>query len=1759
MTTIWGIVSNWSGWLRKRKTAASITALSVLVAVPVTAALIHQGFPVTEVDLESRDVWVTNGESLLAGRLNDQISELDGAVSTASNNADVLQNGDDVFLQDKALSSLERIDPAFTSLIQRVTLPTGATVRYGGDRLAVVAGETGKLWSVDAAGELRFDPTETKPIISIGKAGQAVVTSAGTILAVAPAKQLLYRIMPDGTKTESKLPKFDEYQLSAAGEQAVILDLKRGELVKQDGSITELPGEPLKIQEPSAADDAAVIATGDSLVRIPLGGGDPEVLDADVLTEATSAEEVTAPVYLDGCMHGAWASSSRYAAECVDGKPIIADIAPETVGQQLVFRVNRSVIALNNIQTGNSWLVQDNMRLVDNWDEVTPPQEEDGEEGDEKASEQSFEDTLAERTENNRPPIARDDTFGVRPGRATVLPLLDNDSDPDGDVLTIQNTSDVAVESGTLAYIDGGRALQFTPAEGFVAGTTSFRYSVSDGRPGGVAEAVVSLAIKPPEVNEPPTSHREAAVSVEAGQTVTYNVLADWRDPDGDDIFLQSASPASGDLVRFTPDGFVTFTHASPEMGPRDVKFVVSDGVGSAEGTLSVDVQPAGALSPIGTPDFVSTFVGESALVQPLKNDQSPSGAPLGLIGVEALQGGLASSPSLEKQSVTVSSNEPGTYYLKYTLGAGIASSIGLIRVDVLEKPTETLPPVAVKDEGYLRPNETITIPVLANDESPGGQVLAVQSVEVPETSASLSVEILDSAVVRVSSSTPIEQQLQFTYTVSDGTSTATAAVTIVPVPPLPKHQAPVATDDAAVVRAGDIANIAVLENDYHPDAAVMLIDRALVDEPTAGLAFVDDDEVRFQAPSEPGTYTTTYRVYDTFGEADTATVTFNVVGEDKKNNQPPVPQLLTSRVFAGATVKVDVPLDGLDPNGDSVVVDDIASAPLLGRVIEQGSTWFVYEAAPDSSGTDTFQYRVKDTYGAVAVGTIKIGVIGRPAVDGQPNAVDDYVEVLPGKVASVPVLGNDSDPNGYTLKLAPKLLSVDDGLQAEVSKSRVVIQVPEEEAFFTVRYQVTNGKGGIDSAYIQVKVTKDAKPQYPEADDHVLEDADIVGKPTVDIDVLEGAQNPGGIVDDLQATLEGVNAASGEVRDGTTIRVTLTDRRQAIAYRLTDPVTQLSGAAFIIVPAATDGEPPRMKSPLPEQIVKVNETRTWKLSDITEAPSGKPVTIASEGSVVNFRGNGTSSYVDDATITFTPLKDYRGPASVSFEATDGRESKLLTLPITVGDPDLEDVAPTFTPPTVTIEAGEAPLVVDLRASSDHPNPKILAALAYQGFGGTTAGVQGSLSGSQLTISAPQGTQPGTSATLTFTVNYKEYSVPGSVNVRVVSSTRPLPIAVDDRVEEGRKNKAESISVTANDSNPFKDTPLKVLDATVESAPAGGATATVSGDRVIVTPGASKSGTVSVVYTIQDATNDPNRRVQGRITVVVKDVPDPPTISVKSAKSGKIVVVVGGSPASNGSPIEYHAVTWSGGGEKQCAPGNDCSFDVTNGQNYTFSAYAKNAVGPSAASNQVSATAYGVPSAPQNVSLNSSGDAPATLTMRWNAPADTGGQVDRYYWRIMSGSNTVKSGQTSATNDSVGGMGAGTYQVYVSAEGPGGRGPDGGPAEVSVKDPPPPKPSGSLFKSGEPHACQSGGTGCYDVGVNYADVPNGNYDVQIQRNGSAVGSTSNVNASGSGSFTHNNHLGVMPAGETITAFFRNTATGATFSIGATSAAQWNAM
>ncbi|MET1016715.1 MAG: Ig-like domain-containing protein, partial [Leifsonia flava] len=1012
----------------------------------------------------------------------------------------------------------------------------------------------------------------------------------------------------------------------------------------------------------------------------------------------------------------------------------------------------------------------------------------------------------------------------------------------------------------------------------------------------------------------------------------------------------------------------------------------------------------------------------------------------------------------------------------------------------------------------------------------PSGKVLAVRSLDIPDEARVLSIEVLNSSVVRVTSSAAVTEQLQFSYTVSDGVNETVSTIAIVPVPPLTRHQAPLPADDVVTVRAGDIASVPALDNDIHPDIAVMTLAPDLVEPVKAGLAFIAGDRVRFQAPREPGVYTATYAVTDDFKQKAVATVTFNVVAEDKDANEEPAPKTLTARVFADSAVTVNVPLDGLDPNGDSVVFDGLSSAPAYGSVTDSTSTAFTYTAAPGSAGTDIFSYRVKDVYGATAIGTVRIGVIERPEQDSPPIAVDDTIEVQPGRVATVPVLGNDSDPNGYTIEVSKKLKDVPEGVTAVVKNKRAVeIEAPDEETSFVVRYEITNGQGGFDTAFVQVRVTKDATIAPPTVIDHIVEPEDVLAEKTIDIDVTKGANNSGGRVEDLEIAIEGPNKDSAELLANGMVRVTLGDARTAIAYRLTNTTDDLSSAAFIVVPPYSDGLPPRIKLTLPTQYVDMNETKSWKLSDIAESPTGKDIRITEEKTVSAIKSDGAPNFVDDQTLTFTPAKDYRGPASITFEATDGSSTgvAMLVLPITVGDPEMKDVAPTFTPPELTIEAGEPAQTLDLRTASDHPNPEVLAALSYSGLSGMSGGIEAGLSGSTLTVSAPFGVQPGTATTLNFTITYKKFTIPGTVHVRVVSSSKPLPSTVDDRYDDGRKSTPVTMNVLANDFNPFPDQPLTIIDATVNS---GAAAVRISGPNLIITPGPDKSQQISVIYKVEDATKDQSRHAQGRADVIVTDVPDQPPAPTLAASSKKIAATINPSPSNNGAAISSYTVTRNDGVKQSGQAGETLTFAGENGTQYSFTVFATNKVGNSEKSASRSATSYGKPTVPRNVSLeNPSGDfAPTTLRLTWAAPSDDGGGITSFSWQVegvdsgTTGGSGTRASATANTGDK-------TYNGRVQACGPGGCSDWSGWSSVYVKEKPPPPPPNpritNVYGTDGPQTRTEGSntvSNTYRVGFSWADYPGGSYRITPQfcsgGNWEDVSSTYDVTMNGSDSY-----------------------------------------
>ncbi|NUQ63376.1 MAG: tandem-95 repeat protein, partial [Pirellulales bacterium] len=92
----------------------------------------------------------------------------------------------------------------------------------------------------------------------------------------------------------------------------------------------------------------------------------------------------------------------------------------------------------------------------------------------------------------NRPPVAVDDEAGTLSGMPVTLSVLSNDSDVDGDTLSIS----AFTQPGHGTVTDNGNGtLLYTPGAGFI-GDDSFRYTVSDGK-GGTGQAGVAVTVMP--------------------------------------------------------------------------------------------------------------------------------------------------------------------------------------------------------------------------------------------------------------------------------------------------------------------------------------------------------------------------------------------------------------------------------------------------------------------------------------------------------------------------------------------------------------------------------------------------------------------------------------------------------------------------------------------------------------------------------------------------------------------------------------------------------------------------------------------------------------------------------------------------------------------------------------------------------------------------------------------------------------------------------------------------------------------------------------------------------------------------------------------------------------------------------------------------------------------------------------------------------------------------------------------------------------
>ena len=263
----------------------------------------------------------------------------------------------------------------------------------------------------------------------------------------------------------------------------------------------------------------------------------------------------------------------------------------------------------------------------------------------------------------NRAPKAVDDNPVVTEDQPMSIAVLANDSDADGDVLSVSaftqgaHGSVVKEISGTLLY---------TPNSNYF-GSDSFSYTVSDGK-GLTATASVNVTIDP--ANDAPVT---ANLSLTMSSNGPVNGSISASDVDGDTLsYAITGAPGNGAVVLNNATGSFSYTPSTGFSGVDSFAVTVSDGKGgTAVSTVTIVVTAANRV-PTAVDDNATTLQDTSVTIAVRGNDTDPDGNALTVTGVtQGANGSVVTDNVTGDPIYTPNSGFTGTDSFTYTIDDG--------------------------------------------------------------------------------------------------------------------------------------------------------------------------------------------------------------------------------------------------------------------------------------------------------------------------------------------------------------------------------------------------------------------------------------------------------------------------------------------------------------------------------------------------------------------------------------------------------------------------------------------------------------------------------------------------------------------------------------------------------------------------------------------------------------------------------------------------------------------------------------------------------------------------------------------------------------------------------------------------------------------------------------------------------------------------------------------------------------------------------
>jgi hypothetical protein len=656
--------------------------------------------------------------------------------------------------------------------------------------------------------------------------------------------------------------------------------------------------------------------------------------------------------------------------------------------------------------------------------------------------------------EPNRPPIANGDNATAVAGTQTLIDVLANDTDPDGDPVILASVTQPVPGAGAGTVRIQGRQVQYT------AGRLDpddpplidrFAYEISDGN-GNSAKGEVTVRVLPERVAAPPDA-RDDAATTNVDVAVTIDVLRNDLDPSGErPTLVGTPGCPGGGTATVTNDDRVTYTPPAGQTGVFTCTYEVTNSQRLlAQATIVISVLPPSTTNqPPLVPDRnADVAVNDRFRFDLLEGVTDPDGPTSGLRVVSS------TTPSAGVA-------ERDGRYLYYTAGPILTTTAisyqvadddggvttGRIAIRIVEHEE---PPQAVADGRSIEaPGTPQIFEVLENDTDDGPpSELTLDGVRVTSGSGTAAIS---GRSVTLTPQPDFVGDLIAEYTVRDAdglTDTGTITLEIRP----PRNRAPIAGDDQAQVASGGRISVPIALNDLDPDGDLLLYTISSGPDPAIGSARLQNGLLEFTStPGASGTAVIVYTIDDGALSAS-ATVSISVL---PCASAPP--EARDVALVTGYQQPIFIDLHAYASNGEIVQV----GPPL-------GAASGIYTPPPGENGNVSFTYVVRNGCNVEDVGTVTIDVNQDPI--GSP-----YVATM-GRtqqlVIPVSSLASDAEPLVISaLEGGPEWVTV-------VDEGRAILVDPSGRAGRADVVAVISDPGGL---VVRVPVTIELINQPPVA-----------------------------------------------------------------------------------------------------------------------------------------------------------------------------------------------------------------------------------------------------------------------------------------------------------------------------------------------------------------------------------------------------------------------------------------------------------------------------------------------------------------------------------------------------------------------------------------------------------------------------------------------------------------------------------------------------